>query len=506
MTKRSKYFHLLLLLLLLCQTIVVSSVSAQNKEAKNEEAKNEFRVAGIFGNNMVLQRETDAALWGYAKPGATVTIQPSWSEDKVTATADENGKWKTTVATPEAGGPFEIDLQSDNKSLRLNNVMSGEVWICSGQSNMQWRMGGFGVDHFKEAVQKADQPNIRLGYVPQVISLKPQEDIQARWTVCNPKTVLRFSAVAYFFANKLSQELDGIPIGLVSTSWGGSAAEAWVNEEALIEACPEFNDVYLEYPETIQRLGVLHPNRNRPKGINQSLPSGLYNNMIHPIAPYTCRGVIWYQGESNVKKPAQYQKIFPTLIESWRDEWGQGDFPFYYVQIAPFHYKAERLPTALLRESQFKALDIPNTGMVVTMDIGDPTNIHPKQKQPVGERLANLALANDYGRTDLVYSGPEYVSNEVVDNQMRIQFEHTGSGLASRDGEPLSHFTIAGADQVFHPATAVIDDDSILVSSQQVPKPVAVRFAWGNADVPNLMNKEGLPSSSFRTDDWPYDE
>ena len=194
-----------------------------------------FRLAGVFGNNMVLQRETDAAVWGYAKPGATVTIKPTWSEEAVTTTANEDGKWKTTIATPEAGGPFQIGFHSNNYKINLKNVMSGEVWICSGQSNMQWRMRGFGLKHFQAAVEKANQPNIRLGYVPQVLSLEPQEDIRVGWTACSPKTVLQFSAVAYFFANKLDQELDGVPIGLVSTNWGGSAAEAWVEKEALLE-------------------------------------------------------------------------------------------------------------------------------------------------------------------------------------------------------------------------------------------------------------------------------
>ena len=498
MTKRSKYICLFLLLF---QTTFASTIFAQ----KNTE-KIVFRLAGIFGNNMVLQRETDAAVWGYAKPGATVTIKPTWSDETVTTTANEDGKWKTTIATPEAGGPFQIGFHSNNYKINLKNVMSGEVWICSGQSNMQWRMRGFGLKHFQAAVEKANQPNIRLGYVPQVLSLEPQEDIRVGWTACSPKTVLQFSAVAYFFANKLEQELDGVPIGLVSTSWGGSAAQAWVEKEALLEQCPEFGEVYDEYPATIEKLGVLHPIRKRPKGINQSLPSALYNNMIRPIVPFTCRGVIWYQGESNVKDPAQYQRIFPTLIKSWRDEWGQGDFPFYYVQIAPYHYRNEELPAALLRESQFKALEIENTGMVVTMDIGDPTNIHPKRKQPVGERLAMLALAHEYGQTDLVYSGPQYVAHEVVNGGIQIEFTHTGSGMTSRDGKPLSHFTIAGADQVFHPASAAIENDTIVVSSPQVAKPVAVRFAWGNADEPNLMNQEGLPSSSFRTDDWPYND
>lgn len=225
--------------------------------------------------------------------------------------------------------------------------------------------------------------------------------------------------------------------------------------------------------------------------------------MIRPLIPMTFKGVIWYQGESNVKKPEQYRTLFPTLIKSWRQEWKQGDFPFYFVQIAPFHYKTNPFSAAFLREAQLMTLSVPNTGMAVTMDIGAADNIHPKPKKPVGERLALLALAKDYGKTKLVYSGPSFTSFKVEKKQIRLDFEHVGGGLASRDDQPLSCFTIAGADQVFVPAEAKIDGDSIVVSSDQVTKPVAVRFGWGSADAPNLMNKEGLPTSSFRTDDWP---
>ncbi len=491
---RIRFFVLFWLILAFAQP-----VSAQRKPQEKT-----FRLAGLFSNHMVLQQQTDAAIWGRAKANQKVTIQPSWMEESVTTTVDADGKWKTTVPTPEAGGPFQIHFESGDETQVLKNVMSGEVWICSGQSNMQWRMKGFGVDHFKEAVVKAKQPNIRYSLIPQVIALEPQEDVKTSWSICSPKTVLNFSATAYFFANKLDQELDGIPIGLISTNWGGSPAEAWINQQSLLEHCPEFAPVYEEYAGMIEETGVTYQGRKRPKKVKHGLPSVLYNSMIHPIAPFTCRGVIWYQGESNVEDPEQYQRMFPELIQSWRAEWGQGDFPFYYVQIAPFRYLDKKLPVALLRESQFKTLEVPNTGMVVTMDIGNPTNIHPKQKQPVGERLALLALAKEYGRSDLVYSGPQYVSHEVEGNQIRLQFEYVEDGIASRDDKPLSHFTIAGADQVFHPAVAEIDGQTIVVQSNKVANPVAVRFAWGNADEPNLMNTAGLPSSSFRTDDWPY--
>lgn len=463
--------------------------------------KTELSVAGIFGDGMVLQHDTDAAIWGKAKPNAKVLIQGSWNSKVVSTTSDASGNWKTTIRTPQPGGPHRLSIKSDEYNLQFKNILSGEVWICSGQSNMQWKMRGFGVDHFKQDVASAKYPKIRFCAVPQIIGLQPQEKVSTKWSVCTPQSTLSFSCVAYFFGRRLHQELD-MPIGLISTNWGGSSAEAWVNQDILKKEFPEFTNTMKGYPALINRSGPLYRTKNRPKGLNQRSPSVLYNTMIRPLIPFSIRGVIWYQGESNVKKPIQYRKLFPALINNWREEWGQADFPFYFVQIAPFSYRNEPLPVALLREAQLKALEVPNTGMAVTMDIGDAGNIHPKQKQPVGERLAKIALAKTYGKTDLVYSGPTYKTFLIEKNQIRLGFKHVGSGLASRDGKPLTHFSIAGKDRVFLPAEATIDGDSIVVKSSQVAKPVAVRFAWGNADQPNLMNQEGLPCSSFRTDDW----
>ena len=469
--------------------------------AQSDSQAPKFRLAGVFGDHMVLQQNSEAPFWGTAKPDAEVVVTPSWSRQAVPTRADAAGKWETKLAIPAAGGPFEIEVQSDGKSKKLKNVMAGEVWICSGQSNMQWKLRGFGVDHFKADVEKANHPKIRFCQVPHVLALEPQDDIRTRWSVCTPKSALEFSAVAYFFGDRLREELN-VPIGLISTNWGGSSGEAWVNSEVLDDKFPAFRKKLASYPAAIEKHGSVLKRGKLPKGLNHRSPAVLYNQMVRPLIPFSFRGVIWYQGESNVKEPAQYAKLFPALIENWRSEWGQGDFPFYYVQIAPFHYKTNPLPVALLREAQFQALDVPNTGMVVTMDIGDPTNIHPKPKKPVGERLALLALAKDYGRKKLVYSGPQYVSHKVERNKIRLNFEHVGGGLGSRDGKPLSHFTIAGKDKVFYPATAKVDGDSIVVRSKKVKQPVAVRYGWGNADEPNLMNKEGLPCSSFRTDQW----
>ena len=483
---------------LACLIILLTFASPVSAQRNTKTLK----LAGMFANDMVLQQQTDAAIWGTGKPGDTVSVNPSWTEDVSTATADDDGRWKTTIRTPAAGGPFNITIRSGAESIELGNVLSGEVWICSGQSNMQWKMRGFGVKHFKEDVDKANHPNIRFCNVPQILSLKPQDDVRTSWSVCTPKTALEFSATAYFFGDMLREELD-VPIGLISTSWGGSPVESWISQDALAEF-NRFDQRYADYPDLIEKHGPLHRRgRDTPKPIKYSMPSVLYNNMIHPLAPFAFRGVIWYQGESNVDQPALYGKLFPKLIESWRQEWGQGDFPFYYVQIAPYHYRNKKRPAALLRESQLKTLEVANTGMVVTMDIGNPNNIHPKQKKPVGQRLARLALAKDYGRDDLVFSGPQYVSHEVTEtNKIRLRFQHLGGGLASRNEKPLSHFQIAGEDQIFYPAQAVIDGDTVVVHSEAVRSPVAVRYAWGNSDQPNLMNQAGLPASSFRTDTW----
>ncbi len=480
-----------------------TSTVAQAQNAK--QVPEALQLAGMFKNHMVLQRECDAAIWGNARPGATVVVSPSWAEGSVEATADKTGKWHTTIKTPAAGGPFKVAVKSGSETKELSDVLVGEVWICSGQSNMQWKLRGFGVKHFKEDVQKAKYPRIRFCDVPQVLALEGQDQVSPRWTVCSPESALAFSAVGYFFGSRLHQELD-VPIGLVSTNWGGSSAEAWVSPGVLKKDFPEFNPQYATNQKILDESGALFFGRGKnkpPKGLNQRNPSVLYNSMIRPLIPFSFRGVVWYQGESNVKKPEQYRTLFPAMIRDWRTRWGRGDFPFYFVQIAPFAYKREPYSAAFLREAQTMTLAEPNTGMVVTMDIGNPGNIHPKQKKPVGERLALLALKNDYGRKSLVASGPLYAEHAVEKATVRVSFTGVGGGLVSRDGKPLTHFTIAGADKSFVKAQATIDGETIIVHSDQVKEPVAVRFAWGSGDTPNLSNKDGLPASSFRTDDWP---
>ena len=481
-------------------TVIPAGLYAQ--PAVGEKAKTSLKLAGIFGNNMVIQRNSDAAIWGTAEPKAKIKIKVSWSSKSVTADTDAEGKWKAKIRTPKAGKGFSITVKSGADTVELKNVLSGEVWICSGQSNMQWKLRGFGLKHFEEDVKKAKFPEIRFCAVPQIIALEEQEDVQTRWSVCSPQSALQFSAVAYFFGSKLYQELD-VPVGLISTNWGGSAIEGWISPEILKKELPGYKEKTKNYDKWIAETGKLY-NRStkKPKGLNQSSPSVLYNSMLKPIIPFSFRGVIWYQGESNVKRPLEYRTLFPAMIRDWRSRWGPGDFPFYYVQIAPFAYKNEPISAAFLREAQTMALSVPKTGMVVTMDLGDFTNIHPKDKKPVGERLALLALSRDYGKSDIVASGPLYSKFQVERGKIRLKFTGADKGLVAKGGE-LTHFTIAGSDKKFVPAKAVIEGHSIVVSSEAVSKPVAVRFAWGSGDEPNLYNKHDLPASSFRTDDWP---
>jgi len=467
------------------------------------QADEVLKLAGVFQDNMVLQRETDAPIWGWASVGEVVSVKGSWNNEELRSKTDKEGKWMVRLRTPKAGGPYEVKITGGGKEIILENVLFGEVWICGGQSNMQWKMRGFGPKQFAEDVKQAKFPEIRFCSIPQAMALEAQSDVKANWGVCSPKTVLNFSAVGYFFGARLYQELN-VPIGLISSNWGGSSAEAWMSAGRLKESFPEFGDKLGSYAEMGERSGVVFKSRSSGhKGLNQTSPAVLYNSMIEPLAPYAIKGVVWYQGETNVKNPVQYRTLFPAVIEDWRARWGIGEFPFYYVQIAPFAYKREKYPAALLREAQLMSLAVPKTGMVVTMDVGEVDNIHPREKKPVGERLARLALARDYGKLSLVDSGPIFDKVEVVSGRMKLSFKSVGGGLMTNDGKALSHFTIAGKDRKFYPAEAFFDGDSVIVQSRNVENPKAVRFGWGNADITNFVNKEGLAASSFRTDDWP---
>jgi sialate O-acetylesterase len=659
-------FRIQISFLILCLLIAVNSAAA------------ELRLPALIADHMVLQQQMTVPLWGWAEPGKQVTVLASWSLSKpVSSVADKDGKWRVTLDTPQAGGPYRIEFKTAEDAMTVDNVMVGEVWVCSGQSNMQmglkredpWTKGVF---NYKSEIAAADYPNIRLFAVTRKIADTPQVDCEGFWSPCSPETVAGFSAVAYFFAQKVHQET-GLPIGLIHTSWGGTPAEAWTSERAL-KKLPDFMPVLEQLKlsddaiETLkqeheqkmakwstdldQAVAKVSPDAHRtdaddagwpvmklptlweaaghdgldgvvwfrkkidipadwqgknltlelgpiddldttyvngtkvgevttyswsylkpriytvaadvvtsgtitiavkvtdntggggiygkpdqlkiyPVGQtenavslagdwkyfiavdlkefdlmpvssaivkNQNTPTLLYNAMLAPIIPYGIKGVIWYQGESNASRAHQYRQLFPTMITNWRTDWAQGDFPFYFTQIAPFEYETEDICPEL-QEAQLMTLSLANTGMAVTTDIGNIRDIHPRNKQMVGRRLARWALAKDYGKTDLVYSGPLYRSMQKEGAKIRIHFDHTGSGLMALGGD-LKHFTIAGTDKKFVEAAAEIDDNTVLVYSEQITDPVAVRYAWSNTAVGNLYNFDGLPASPFRTDDW----
>jgi len=446
----------------------------------------QVQLPSFISNNMVLQQEFDAPIWGWAEKGTKITIEPSWDHTVYQTSIDYNGNWFVTVKTPSAGGPYFIVINDDT----LSNVMIGEVWVCSGQSNMQWALQQ--CENAESEVAKADFPNIRMFYAARDDARSPNKDVYGQWDECTPEVAKTFSAVAYYFGRELYKDLN-VPIGLLHFSWGGSPAQAWTNPKAL-EKTPE-GQYYLEkFQDKIKNT----PPGELPR--NYRDPGANYYGMISPLIPFGIRGAIWYQGENNVFEHDMYRNLFETMITNWREEWCQGDFPFYYVQLAPYNYSKD-LVGAALRDAQRESLEIKNTGMAVTLDIGNPEDIHPKNKLDVGKRLAYCALAKSYGKENIVYSGPIYKSMKIEENKIRVSFDHIGSGLICQ-GDELTHFTISENDKMFHPANAVIDGNKILVSSLEVKYPKAVRFAFANADEPNLFNKEGLPASTFRTDNW----
>lgn len=617
----------------------------------------------VLGDHMVLQQSSQVAIWGWACPGESVKVSASWTDQTTTTRADERGNWRVHIDTPAGGGQAHTVHVAGNNMITLSDVLIGEVWLCSGQSNMEWTLGGVDSDEARAAIAGADQLHIRLFNVPNTLSLHPRLDCAGAWEASTPETAARFSGVGYFFGSALHDALQ-VPIGLVSADWGGTRAEAWMSAEAL-DQYPELKDQAafvraaaqgpneraamerearegwwdrldqgasvpgdwhasvggdwkttdlpaLLGPEGLDQFdGVVYFRRQidlpdgwagkpvtlslgpiddfddvwfngtlvgrthdegkwneprvyqapgeavrsganvvairmldqsgpggvfgrpemmfvqqgdaqvslagaweyrRGRAMNQLPPRGalsvnantatiLYNGMIRPIQPFTIRGVIWYQGESNVGTARLYRRVFPGLIQNWRDDW-ESEFSFYFVQIAPFHYGNDVMPP-LLREAQGYALQLPGTGMVVTTDVGNPADIHPMRKYEVGQRLAALALAHDYGRADVVCSGPTYQSMQVDGSSVRIRFAHAEGGLVVR-GEAPTHFEVSagGADRRFVPAHARVEGDEVVVWADGVPEIAAVRFAWSSAPQPNLFNAAGWPAAPFRTDDW----
>ena len=635
----------------------------------------QVKLLPLFSDNMVLQQQTQAPMWGETKPGKKVTITTSWNSEKYVVQADAQGKWKTKLATPAAGGPYTITI-SDGKKVKLSNVMIGEVWICSGQSNMEMQVEGWGkVNNYKQEIEEAQNyPNIRFLLIEKATSPQPVNDIKATadgWQVCSPKSVADFSATAYFFGRDLNKYRN-VPIGLIDTSWGGTIIETWTSKEALstvpgmekrlealeglplskegrekkyteeveawkdgvekidkgctngkaVWAAPGFDDSAwqtMKLPGLIQEqglpgfnglvwfrktidipaawagkeltlnMGAIDDNdftyfngvpightegwmasrsykvpkelvkkgkaviavrvldtggtggvNGSPENVSLHLagtdviplagewkyrvsldlreiapmpvnmawdpnaPTFLFNAMLHPLIPYAIKGGIWYQGESNTGQAYQYRDLMPLMITDWRNRWGY-DFPFYMVQLASFTAE-QTAPVestwAELREAQAKTLHLQNTGMAVTIDIGEQFDIHPKNKQEVGRRLALAARAQTYGEK-IPYSGPVYKSYKIEGNKVRIYFDHVEGGLKTSNGEMPKGFTVAGTDHKFHWADAVIEGNTVVVSSPEVALPVAVRYAWADYPVCNLYNDSDLPMCPFRTDDWP---
>ncbi|WP_343303855.1 sialate O-acetylesterase [Chitinophaga niabensis] len=474
----------------------------------------QVKLPAIISDNMVLQQQSTVTLWGWAKPGEAVKVEANWSKGAQSTKADAAGKWAVRMKTGKAGGPYTLRFND----VEIKNVLLGEVWLASGQSNMEFVVvrqnnNYTGVLNYEQEIAGANYPNIRMIDVGNKVANEPQEDFSGKWKVCSPQTVDTFSAVAYYFAKEILRET-GYPVGIINSTWGGTPAESWTKQEVLENdkdfkvIMDRFRQQLTEYPEAIAKHKLVMEKwradtsskkgaaPREPMGPNNSKgPYKLYNGMIAPIVNYTLKGVIWYQGESNSDRAYQYRRLFPAMIDSWRKDWKNENLPFYFVQISPHRGQSPEI-----RDAQFYThRTVKHTGMVVTTDNGDSLDIHPRNKKLVGERLSRWALKYEYGKK-VVVSGPLYAASKIEGNKIRISFDHA-DGLQAKDG-PLQEFMIAGNDQQFVPAMAKIEGNTILVWHDGVQQPAAVRFAWRNFPHPNLFNKEGLPASPFKTDNW----
>jgi sialate O-acetylesterase len=487
----------------------------------------DVKLPALISDNMVLQQGRQVAIWGAADAGEQVTV--SLGDQKASATADSNGQWKVQLGPLAKSGPLEMTVAGKN-TLTIHNVLVGEVWVCSGQSNMEfalWNHGVFGgAKNMDQEVAAANYPLLRLFLVKRAVASKPQTDVEGQWVVASPETAGNFSAVGYFFGRDLHKAMK-FPVGMIASSWGGTEAEAWTSDEALA-ADPELKTVadswrqrIADFPHVLDqyerklgdwekaaeeaegggKIAVAMPDAPKDPRSHPWRDSGLWNGMMAPISPYGIAGAIWYQGESNAEFAYQYRKVFSTMIQQWRSSWGEGDFPFLFVQLA--NYVPGNQPSdswAVLRESQDKTLALPKTGMAVAIDIGESNDIHPKNKQEVGRRLALAAEGIAYDKK-IEYKGPTYKSVRADAGALHVQFTHLGGGLVVH-GSSLLGFEIAGEDQQFFPAQAKIAGAEVVLSSAQVAKPVAARYAWANDPKCNLYSKAGLPAPPFRSDEW----
>jgi len=490
-------------------------------------ARADVSLPSVFGSHMVLQRDMADKVWGKADPGEAVTVKLAGQEKA--ATADDAGKWSVNLDPMPAGGPHVMTVAGKN-TLTYEDVLVGEVWLCSGQSNMQWGLGSAN-DADLESLAAKDA-GVRFLSVPNKGTQEPQNDFKGRWEVCTPESARQFSAVGYFFGRQIRQTL-GVPVGLIDDSWGGSSCEAWVRRD-LLAADPKYKDLMARWEEAEKDLPAKveayrrklddhkaavesakaegkpapqPPQNPEARMTGNARPGNIYNGALKPTIGYGLRGAIWYQGESNAGRAYQYRDLFPLMIQSWRDEWGVGDFSFYWAQLAD--YQAEKPEPggsqwAELREAQTMTMNrLPKTGQAVIIDLGEAQDIHPRNKQGVAMRLARWALAHDYG-LPINCRSPEYQSMEVKGDAVVLSFSNVGSGLKAFDVAEPRGFAVAGADRKFHWAKAkVVGKGKIEVTAEGVSDPVAVRYAWADNPVCNLYSREGLPLTPFRTDDWP---
>ena len=484
------------------------------------------KLPSIFSDHLVLQRGLPVPVWGQAAPGEAVTVE--FAGQKKTTQADASGRWMVKLDPLTANAEQQV-LKAGN--VTVQDVLVGEVWLASGQSNMEWEMQM--KPDCAADIPQATHPNLRLIEVPKTVALTPQDEVKIAWARSTPESAASFSAIGYYFGLRLQEELK-VPIGIILSAWGGTRIEPWTSL-AGFEAVPELkdftadirtklpgsdvyrttNEKYLTSIETWTQAAraALGQNQALPAmpaqpaslPLTQDSPTTLYNAMIHPLVPYAFRGAIWYQGESNHGEGFAYTDKTKALLASWRSAFQQPELPFYFVQIAPWQYGTEDsqiLPQ--FWQAQRECLNIPHTGMATISDIGEVADIHPAHKKEVARRLALWALAKNYGHSEIDPNGPLYASHAVEGSTIRVKFDHAGKGLAARDGKPLTHFEIAGRDGTFHPAEAKIDGSSVIVSATAVPEPRRARFAWSKTAIANLMNKDGLPATAFHTH-WPVD-
>jgi sialate O-acetylesterase len=451
----------------------------------------QIRVSNVLTDNMVLQRNSEIKLWGTSTPNEKLTFTFGWCKNKLKTICNDKGEWNIKIQTIDAGGPYNVSIWNKAQKVVLKNILLGDVWLCSGQSNMEMAMTGTSdspVNGTFNSLLEEDHDQIRLFTVKRKSSSIPETNLEGSWSIANPESIVNFSSVGYFFAKQLQVKLK-VPIGVICSSWGGSGIEAWINEENM-----------KRFPESLKKttLENTFPNHRA---------SNLYNGMINPIKNYAIKGVIWYQGEQNRVDYNIYSDLMNGLVQNWRNDFGVGDFPFYFVQIAPYNYgNSKDLISAKFWDEQFKASQIiPNCGMVCTTDLGEEFNIHPAEKSTIGKRLAAWALSETYGIKGIPHKNPFFKKAVVNDSEITLTFENSENGITSF-GKELTNFEIAGDDRIFHPAKALIEikKKQLRISSNDVKKPVAARYRYSNFPKGEgfLYNTFGLPVLPFRTDNW----